>query len=143
MGAMISIPLARALRTAGLRWKPVSGDRFVLDETEAEDSVFTVSDMTIEAHSYSTGTVLGFNGTTEWALDSVSLDDALWLPSEAQLRELLRAAFRGLRVDWSGESPSYSVDIDFRGESSSFSADSAADAYGEAVLHLVGAATLS
>ncbi|GAA4118493.1 hypothetical protein GCM10022415_17520 [Knoellia locipacati] len=33
--------------------------------------------------------MLGFNGTTEWALDSVSLDKALWLPREDQLRELL------------------------------------------------------
>ncbi|MFD1714429.1 pilus assembly protein CpaE [Amnibacterium flavum] len=139
---MISIPLARALRTAGLRWKPVSGDRFVLDETEAEDAVFTVSDMTIEAHSYPTGTILGFNGTTEWALDSVSLDDALWLPSEAQLRELLRGAFRALRADGAGDEATFSVDIDFRGETATFSAASASDAYGEAVLHLVGAATL-
>ena len=29
------------------------------------------------------------NGTTEWALDSVDLDQALWLPREDQLRELL------------------------------------------------------
>ena len=34
--------------------------------------------MTIEAHHYPTGTELGFNGTTEWALDSVSADDSLW-----------------------------------------------------------------
>ena len=58
--------------------------------------MFTVSDMTIEAHRYPTGTVLGFNGTTEWALDSVAIDDALWLPREDQLRDLLRGTFRQL-----------------------------------------------
>ena len=41
--------------------------------------------------------ILAFNGTTEWALDSVALEDALWLPHEHQLRELLRGAFRALR----------------------------------------------
>ncbi len=38
---------------------------------------------------YRDQSLLGFNGTTEWALDSVTLDQALWLPREDQLRELL------------------------------------------------------
>ena len=77
---MISDPLARALRAAGLVWHPESGDRFRIEAELLTDVVFTLSDMTIEAHRYESGTVLGFNGTTEWALDSVDLDDALWLP---------------------------------------------------------------
>jgi hypothetical protein len=51
--------------------------------------------MTIEPRSYPTGVILAFNGTTEWALDSVAQADALWLPREDQLREL-RGAFRRL-----------------------------------------------
>ncbi|HKH08188.1 MAG TPA: pilus assembly protein CpaE, partial [Agromyces sp.] len=99
---MISRELAIALRDAGLTWHPESGDRFQLDlpdavEAEVEADIFTVSDMTIEAHRYPTGTILGFNGTTEWALDSVALADAVWLPREDQLRELLRSTFRALR----------------------------------------------
>ena len=93
---MISTDLALALRDAGLVWHPASGDRFQLDEPEFEADVFTVSEMTIEPRSYPTGTILAFNGTTEWALDSVALEDALWLPREDQLRELLRGAFRSL-----------------------------------------------
>ena len=73
------------------------GDRFQLDEPEFEADVFTVSEMTIEPREYPTGPLLAFNGTTEWALDSVALEDALWLPHEHQLRELLRGAFRALR----------------------------------------------
>ncbi|MCR2762406.1 pilus assembly protein CpaE [Microbacterium sp. zg.B48] len=94
---MISTESAVALRDAGLVWHPRSGDRFQLDEPEFEADVFTVSEMTIEPREYSTGRILSFNGTTEWALDSVALEDALWLPSESQLRELLRGAFRTLR----------------------------------------------
>ena len=86
---MISTDLALALRDAGLVWHPASGDRFQLDEPEFEADVYTVSEMTIEPRRYPTGTILAFNGTTEWALDSVALDDALWLPREDQLRELL------------------------------------------------------
>ncbi|MET0589607.1 MAG: pilus assembly protein CpaE [Naasia sp.] len=140
---MIPVLLARALRTAGLRWKPVSGDRFMIDESEVGEEVFTVSDMTVEAHSYPSGTVLGFNGTTEWALDSVSLDDALWLPNEGQLRTLLRGAFRSLRVHEESGSTVYTVAIDFRGEAGEYRGESAEEAYGEALLHVVGAATLA
>ena len=94
---MISTELALALKQAGLEWHPRSGDRFQLDEPEFEADVFTVSEMTIEPRQYPTGALLAFNGTTEWALDSVALEDALWLPLEHQLRELLRGAFRALR----------------------------------------------
>jgi hypothetical protein len=93
---MLDHDLARRLRDAGLRWRPRAGDRFVIETAGFDGDVFTLSDMTIEAHEYPTGTVLGFNGTTEWALDSVAADDGLWLPREDQLRELLGPVFRGL-----------------------------------------------
>ncbi|MDF2442351.1 MAG: hypothetical protein JWR01_554, partial [Subtercola sp.] len=55
---MISPQLSHALRLAGLRWRPVSGDLFMISQEGFEGDVFTVSDMTIEAHEYDTGTVL-------------------------------------------------------------------------------------
>ncbi|ONI61164.1 pilus assembly protein CpaE [Leifsonia sp. ALI-44-B] len=137
---MISRDLALELRQAGLVWHPASGDRFQIDlpdsaEFQSEADVFTVSDMTIEAHHYPGGTVLGFNGTTEWALDSVAIADALWLPREDQLRELLRATFRALRrtVD------AFEVEIEFRGERSVFEHPEPAEAYGRALLAFIGA----
>ncbi|MDX2375891.1 pilus assembly protein CpaE [Microbacterium sp. LRZ72] len=130
---MISTELARALRATGLRWRPRSGDRFQLDEPEFEADVFTVSEMTIEPHEYATGVVLAFNGTTEWALDSVALEDALWLPSEDQLRELLRGSFRSLtrRAD------THEVEIEFSGERVVFDHPEPADAYALALLQVL------
>jgi len=96
---MITVDLARRLADAGLRWHPAPGDRFAVDTPGFDGEVFTLSDMTIEAHHHPTGTVLGFNGTTEWALDSVAADDALWLPREDQLRTLLGVAFVSLTRD--------------------------------------------
>jgi len=90
---MITRELAGQLRDAGLRWHPAPGDAFSIVSAELEGDVFTVSDMTIESHEFDTGTILGFSGTTEWALDSVAIEDALWLPREDQLRELLGARF--------------------------------------------------
>ncbi len=94
---MISRELAVALRDAGVRWSPVPGDRFSLVDPAFEGDVFTLSDMTVEAQGPPDARVLGFNGTTEWALDSVGLDDALWLPREDQLRELMGASFVSLQ----------------------------------------------
>jgi len=130
---MISTELARALRDEGLVWYPRSGDRFQLDEPEFEADVFTVSDMTIEPREYSTGKLLAFNGTTEWALDSVALEDALWLPHEHQLRELLRGAFRALRR----LPDTHEVEIVIADERRVFEHPEPADAYALAVLELL------
>jgi hypothetical protein len=135
---MISRELAIELRDAGLAWHPESGDRFQLDlsndvEAEVEADVFTVSDMTIEPHKYPTGTILGFNGTTEWALDSVSIADAVWLPREDQLRELLRATFHGLRR----LPDAFEVEIEVGGENLRFEHPDASEAYGMALLELI------
>lgn len=127
---MISTDLARELRAAGLVWHPASGDRFQLDEPEFDADVFTVSEMTIEARSYPTGTILAFNGTTEWALDSVALEDALWLPREDQLRELLRGAFRSL----TRLSDTHRVEISFAGEQVALEHPQPEDAYALALL---------
>ena len=87
---MISLELARSLaHDAGVLWEPATGDRFVIDTANLADEVFWISNLTIEPQHFADQTVLGFNGTTEWALDSVSLDQAVWLPREDQLRELL------------------------------------------------------
>ncbi len=100
---MISIETARLLRDAGLRWTPAAGDRFVVVDRGMDDDVFVLSDMTVEVHQLEHGQVIGFNGTTEWALDSVEDRDAVWLPREGQLRELLAGTFRSLdrvEADW-------------------------------------------
>ena len=130
---MISLPLARRLRDAGLRWDPQPGDRFVVADRDMDDDVFTLAEMTVDVHDFPTGRLIGFNGTVEWALDSIRARDCVWLPSEEQLRDRLGGTFRtlvrtaeGWRVEWCiGKS-------DYQTESSL-----AADAYGLALLHLI------
>lgn len=135
---MITRELALALRDAGLVWHPAEGDRFQLDlpdevELEAEADVYTVSTMTIEARPTPSGTILAFNGTTEWALDAVTLGDAVWLPREDQLRDLLRGTFRRLvRLD-----DSFRVEIGFADERLSFEHPDPSEAYGRALLVLI------
>lgn len=91
---MITLDTAQLLRDAGLRWEPEAGDRFVITDPRTDEEVYVVSDMTIDVHRFSSGTVIGFNGTTEWALDSIEQNRALWLPRETQLRALLGNTFQ-------------------------------------------------
>ncbi|WP_029137650.1 hypothetical protein [Nakamurella lactea] len=96
---MITIELARRLLAGGLVWEPSPGDRFVVPDRGMDDEVFVVSQMTVEVHDRPEGRLIGFNGTTEWALDSLALTDVLWLPWEGRLREELGDRFGGLYPD--------------------------------------------
>ena len=144
---MISHDLARALALSGLTWHPAAGDRFSIQAEELERVVFTVSEVTIEVHTYSDETILRFNGTTEWALDSVSIDQTLWLPSEAQLRGLLGGTFRSLRRlesaragdTWTTAEPRFSVEILLGDHPKEFTDHEPADAYAQALLALITA----
>lgn len=99
--------LADLLDHEGRPWEPEPGDRFVIPGTEVEE-VFVVADMTIEVQELPTGRLIRFNGTTEWALDSIDAARTLWLPWEHQLRGLLGDRFARLeRVD--GPQPGYAV----------------------------------
>ena len=94
---VITRALAETLREAGLSWAPANGDRFVVPDRDLDDQVFVISDMVIESLRLPRGNqVLAFNGTTEWALDSLEASEAIWLPREDQLREALGEAFMSL-----------------------------------------------
>jgi hypothetical protein len=90
--------------------------------------------MTVDVHKLPNGPeVIGFNGTTEWALDSIAQQDAVWLPSETQLRCLLGNSFRRLEREDSG----WRVDIEVDGVASSVRHGEPAEAYGLALLSLI------
>ncbi|QOR69613.1 hypothetical protein IM660_13115 [Ruania alkalisoli] len=135
---MISDTLARDLRDAGLRWDPAPGDQFRIEAEALSEEVFILSHMVIEPRTYDTGTVLNFNGTTEWALDNVAADEALWLPREDQLRDLLGGTFEALTRGAQG----YEVTTrDPDGERHTFTSAVVEDAYAHALLQLVRQAT--
>ena len=132
-GAVLSLASARALHDAGLQWTPARGDSFIMPDKSMDSDVFVLSDMTIEVHQFPAGPVIGFNGTTEWALDSVDQSDALWVPAEHQLRELLGDAFAGLAPTGDG----YRVTLRVDGATSGHDGPDPAEAYARALLHLL------
>jgi hypothetical protein len=132
---VIGVQTAQQLKEAGLSWKPGPGDRFAIPDRDLDEDVFVLSDMTIEVHALPQGRVIGFNGTTEWALDDVEIEETLWLPREEQLRELLGRTFRSLRRSASG----FAVEMELLDEVRVFEAPTAEEGYAAALLHLLAA----
>lgn len=90
---MITRELALELARRGLAWTPAGGDRFHVPDRDLDDEVFVVSGMSIEISDLPTGTEMRFNGTVEWALDSIAQDEVVWLPREDQMRDVLGERF--------------------------------------------------
>jgi len=99
---VISTDLALRLQAAGVEWTPSTGDRFVMLDRDLDDQVFSISEMVVEVRELPTGKLLCFNGTTEWALDSILQTDVVWLPREDQLRAMLGRAFVSLNATPAG-----------------------------------------
>ena len=129
---MISRELATRLASL-LDWVPANGDQFFIPRPEISDSVFTISDMVVELVVRHGESRFHFNGTVEWALDSVESDEVVWMPREDQLRSLLGEHF--LSLDCSGGS--YVVTVSGPGRAfHTEPAAEASDAYARALLHV-------
>ncbi len=135
---VLPVAVGRALREAGLGWRPTAGDRFVLADRDMDADVFVVSDMVADVHEFPSGPVIGFNGTVEWALDSVGTEQAVWLPAEDQLRRMLQGTFR--RLERAGESWTVTVHLPGDPDETVVTAGTAAEAYADALLQLLGRA---
>jgi hypothetical protein len=90
---VIPLDLALRLRAAGTAWTPAAGDSFMVPNRDMDLEVFVISELVVESHDVPTGRILRFNGTTEWALDSIEQRETVWLPREDQLRNLLGDRF--------------------------------------------------
>jgi hypothetical protein len=137
---VISLELARRLVAAGVEWSPTKGDRFVLPDRNMDADVFVISEMVVQVREFPAGRVLAFNGTTEWALDSVEASEGVWMPREAQLRELLGDAFVSLErisVGAAGDTAGYAVTVSVRGREERHVDVDSECAYARALLSLL------
>jgi len=131
---MISRDLAARL-APHLTWTPHNADQFYIPRPEISDSIFSVSDMVVELVERDGESRFHFNGTVEWALDSVEYSEVVWLPREDQLRQLLGDYF--LSLDRSSEG--FVVTVSGPGHAQHTPAEAEAeDAYARALLYVHG-----
>jgi hypothetical protein len=131
---VIALELAQGLRAVGLPWNPLPGDRFVVPDRGMDDEVFVISNMVVEVQDAPSGQIIGFNGTTEWALDSLEHRQVVWMPRESQLRELLDDRFVRLESVIGG----FAVVFELDGEQREVDGD-AESAYARALLAVLTA----
>ncbi len=127
----LNVALARRLRDAGLEWRAQPGDRFAIPDRGLDDRTYLVSDMVIEARDVLGGRELAFNGTVEWALDSILETEVIWVPTEAQMRQLLGRDFVAC---YRNDDEGFAVVARIGEVPTTFTAANAADAYGAALL---------
>ena len=82
--------LAVQLKEAGLSWQPRLHDFFIILDRALDDRVFVLSDMMVDMEVLHGYPALTFVGSVEWALDYILQTEAVWLPTEAQLRHQLQ-----------------------------------------------------
>ena len=121
---MISIRLARQLRDQGLEWVPRLHDFFYIPDSDLDEHVFVISELTIDVEKSGTSATIMFNGAVEWSLDYIMSREAVWLPTEEQLRELIGDQLASLARTDAG----YRCEVRVDGVSVVFSAETASDA---------------
>ena len=142
MSAMLSLPLARQLKTAGLVWSPAKNDFFVVPDRGMDEMLFVCTDMTIMFEQIHGHPAITFHGVSEWALDYVMIAEVVWMPTEGQLRERIEQFLVGRSqpvLTLRSTADGYRCEIPFEGKLRAFDAFGAAECYGLALLHLLKA----
>lgn len=137
---MISLDRAQQLRAAGLGWTPQLHDFFAIPLPGLDDRVFVLGDMMAEFDHHQGEPVVTFNGSSEWALDSIISGEVVWLPNEAQLRHLIEQrlpATPGPRFTLTRDHDDYHCQLTATSAGLTFTAPTAEDAYAQALLHLL------
>lgn len=137
---MISATTALRLKQAGLTWQPALMDFFAILDRDMDDKVFVISDMLVTVDLLQGLQVVSFQGASEWALDSLVTTDAIWLPSEEQLRKLLEAALiseGNINLKLTCHIDSCRCELVFRGQLLTFEAYDASEAYAAALLFIL------
>ena len=138
---MISFPMAQRLKQAGLKWTPRLHDFFAIPERGMDTKVFVISDLQANIEKLFGAEVVAFQGASEWALDYLITSEAVWMPREEQLREALLASSSETRLNLDCTPDGCHLDVRSGLMEMSFDAQQVGDAYGLALLHILGNTT--
>lgn len=134
----LSLKTSQNLKQAGLEWKPATHDFFAVPDVDMDDKFFALSDMTVTMEVLHGYHAITFNGSVEWALDFVFQTDAIWLPTETQLRELIISKLsKDSALMLQSSIGGYVVTVQNDGSKSIFEGVTAEEAYASALLSLL------
>lgn len=136
---MISLSLAQELKTAGLVWKTAVNDFFGLPDRGMDERVFVLGDMQTQTDLFRGWPVITFHGASEWALDYILTTEAVWLPTESQLRQAIFDLLKDdadVAVQLTQTSAETVCQLKTSIETQQFSGQDGAEVYGRVLLHL-------
>ena len=137
---MISLDLARRLKDAGLVWRTGINDFFGVPDRGMDDKIFVISDMMVTMELLRGWPALTFHGTAEWAADYLLTHDAVWIPTEEQLREALQAllAQNGRsQFQLICQNQQFSLILEYQHVQLEFTGQSGGEVYSNALLHIL------
>lgn len=132
---MLTLALAVQLKKAGLEWQPALHDTFALPERGLDDRRFVLTEVMTYIELFHGSPVVTFHGTAEWALDFILQTEAVWIPNETQLRELLQQYGKKLVLCQTADG--FECQLESGGETLAFSGNNVCDIYGSALLQLL------
>lgn len=137
---MILLALARELKAAGLVWQTAVNDFFAIPDRGMDDKVFVISDMMVTMELVQGWPALTFHGTAEWGADRLLTHEAVWLPTEQQLRQELETLLRqesGWQLTLRCEAEGCACEIMWRARPLVFQAATVSEGYASALLYLL------
>jgi len=138
---MIRLATAQKLKLAGLHWSPMKDDCFIIPDRGLDEEIFVLNNMTIQYEILKGHPAITFNGATEWSLDYIFQIEAVWLPRESQLRQLLMQALQqrsdSPQFSLSNKPGGYLCTIQTTTGNHLFEGDNASEAYAEALFYLL------
>jgi hypothetical protein len=139
---MIHLDLAKKLKQNGLQWQPALHDFFAIPDRGMDNRVFVISDMLANIEKLLGSQVVAFQGASEWALDYLVTSEAVWIPSDDQLRQHILERLPA------GEGTAIRLDctpggcicrLQFQQKNLDFRGEDAGQSYGLALLHILEA----
>lgn len=132
---MLTLSLALQLKKAGLEWQPELHDTFAIPDRGLDDRRFVLTEVMAYTELFRGSAFVTFHGTAEWALDYILQTEAIWIPSETQLRRLIASHASELLLERTPEG--YECRVQHNGQRLTFSAEDACEAYGSALLQIL------
>lgn len=137
---MISLQKAKALKEAGLVWKTAINDFFYIPERDMDEHIFVISDLMVTMELLRGWPALTFHGTAEWAADHLFTHEAVWLPTEEQMRAEIVSLLQyeptaAFNLTYDGLI--YQVECTVAGHKQKFEGETAEESYANALIALL------